>query len=201
MPLEIEKKYLDVDFDTLRNKLAKMNAETSGIHFESNIIFDFPQLALFGQKMLLRLRTNEWPFKTEHILTMKRPSKAENPGFKTREEIECVIDNVDALSDILHSLGLVEVARYEKIRQSYIVDDVHIDLDVVPFGNVVELEGNPKAITVLERALGLDKYQISSKSYHELHQQWRVQKRLDPDANLVFSPKIRINERHKIGLS
>lgn len=201
MAIEIEKKYLDADFEQLLRNLRDLRAKSFGAHFETNIMFDFPGNILFAQKKLVRLRKNEWPDRAEYILTYKGPSKIELEGMKSREEIECGVEEAGRMKGILLSIGLVEIARYEKVRQSFALWGAKIELDTLPFGNVVEIEAGPEEFGALEKALGLDKCETSSKSYHELHQQWRVQNRLEPDASFVFPEKIRQKERQDIGLS
>ncbi len=201
MAIEIEKKYLGADFGQLPGKLRELRAKSFGAHFETNIMFDFPGNSLFAQKKLVRLRKNEWPDRAECILTCKGPARIELEGMKSREEIECGLQDATRMREILLAIGLVEVARYEKIRQSFELWGAKIELDTVPFGKVVEIEAGPEAFGALEKALGRDKCETSSKSYHELHQQWRVQNRLEPDASFVFPEKIRQKERQGIGLS
>lgn len=201
MTLEIEKKYLDVNFDTLHKKLMAAGAKTDGVHFECNIIFDYPEYILYKQKKIVRLRSNEWPDKIEYVMTYKSPAPVNMTGIKVRNEIECLIDDIQAMQKILLGIGLMEIARYEKIRHSFNYMEAKIELDRLPFGNIVEIEAKPEAFPAIEKTFNLDKCQISSKSYHELHQQWRSQNDLKPDANFVFPEEIRSKERRLIGLS
>lgn len=48
MPLEVERKYLHVDFAALRRTLYDLGARTSGAHFESNWVFDTPDIQLLS---------------------------------------------------------------------------------------------------------------------------------------------------------
>ena len=52
MPLEVERKYLHVDFAALRRTLYDLGARTSGAHFESNWVFDTPDIQLFESRRL-----------------------------------------------------------------------------------------------------------------------------------------------------
>ncbi len=61
MPLEVERKYLNVDFAALRRALCDLDARNLGAHFESNWVFDTPDARLFANGRLLRLRMQEWP--------------------------------------------------------------------------------------------------------------------------------------------
>ena len=73
MALETERKYLGVDFGRLRLALTASGAEDLGAHFESNVVYDTPELSLCAARKLLRVRTQEWPGKTRHVLTLKLP--------------------------------------------------------------------------------------------------------------------------------
>ena len=46
------------------------------------------------------------------------------------------------------------------------MDTVEVELDVLPFAEVVELEGRAQDIESVERRLNLDNAEISTKSYH-----------------------------------
>lgn len=87
MPLEVERKYLHVDFAALRRTLYDLGARTSGAHFESNWVFDTPDIQLFESRRLLRLRSQEWPDAVRHVLTLKLPA-SQSGHFKVREERE-----------------------------------------------------------------------------------------------------------------
>ena len=65
MPLEVERKYLDVDFDVLRQRLRQCGAHGGQAHLERNRLYDLPDGSLRAGHRLLRLRTQEWrdPFR------------------------------------------------------------------------------------------------------------------------------------------
>lgn len=122
MALEVERKYLDVDFALLRRRLEAAGARDCGTHFESNIVFDTPDGRLFASGRLLRLRSQEWPARVRHVLTLKLPASesdardAEAGCFKAREERELEVPDAEAMSGVLQGLGYAPVARYEKLR-------------------------------------------------------------------------------------
>ena len=57
MGLEIERKYLHIDLQSLRQKLVDCGAHCLGAHFESNRVYDTAEGGLVGGGQLLRLRT------------------------------------------------------------------------------------------------------------------------------------------------
>lgn len=185
MPLETEKKYLDVELDELRARLPGVATLREGRHFERNLVFDTPDKGLLGQKKLLRLRMQQWQGASRCVLTFKAPAPGIY-GFKVRDERESLVDDFAGMAAILDGLGYVTVAEYQKVRESWECSGVAVDLDILPFGNFVELEGEPDLVDRVAARLGLDKYESSTKTYHELHCAWRKARGLPPVASLVF---------------
>ena len=85
MSLEIERKYLDPDFDAVRRRLREMGGVPLGVHFESNRIFDRKEGGFADAGFLLRLRTQEWPDRKRHVLTLKMPSRADGPFISVED--------------------------------------------------------------------------------------------------------------------
>lgn len=200
MPLEVERKYLNVDFGMLRCSLLEQGAKSFGAHFESNLIFDTHTGELRLSRRLLRLRTQEWPDRTRHLLALKLPVPHDE-RFKTREERELQVADATVMQSLLEGLGYGVVARYEKIRESWRLEDVQVELDILPFAQVVELEGLAVRITRVQERLGLDNAEISTKTYHQLHQDWRLRHSLPPDLSFVFGTEQNHHWRHKLGLA
>lgn len=208
MTLEIERKYLDVDFELLRRALAGAGAQDLGAHFESNGIFDTPDLALLASGRLLRVRRQEWRDRTRHVLTLKLPVPGAPAGaFKAREERELAVESAAAMSAVLEGLGYGEIARYEKVRSVWRLAAFRpggagmlVELDELPFARVVELEGDAEALDAAALLLGLDKYRISTKSYHALHQEWRCAQGLPQERSFVFGTDERRRLRERLGL-
>lgn len=199
MPLEVERKYLNVDFELLRRRLQDQGATRLGAHFERNLVFDTPAAKLRQSRRLLRLRTQEWPGRTRHLLTLKLPAPDSGP-FKAREERELEIADGSAMQGLLEGLGYGVAARYEKIREPWRLEDVEVDLDILPFAKVVELEGLAAHISRMQERLGLDNAQISIKTYHQLHQDWRRRRSLPPDLSFVFGKEQNQFWRQRLGL-
>ncbi len=200
MGLEIERKYLHVNLQSLRQALVDNGAHCLGAHFESNWVFDSAPGGLVAGGKLLRLRSQEWQGKTCHLLTLKLPV-SESSGFKVREERETEVADGEALRAILEGLGYSVMARYEKIREPWRMDAVEVELDALPFGEVVELEGRAQDIERVEKRLNLDNAEISTKSYHELHQEWLRQNNKPKQLSFVFDNTQRAHWRTVLGLT
>lgn len=200
MALEVERKYLNVNFAALRRALRELGARNSGAHFESNWIFDTPDAQLFAGGRLLRLRLQEWPDAMRHVLTLKLPAP-QNGRFKTREEHELEVPDAATMRAVLEGLGYAVGARYEKVREPWLLEGVEVALDTLPFAAVVELEGEAGLIERVAARLGLDKVETSTKSYHQLHQEWRRLHKLPPDLSFVFEAEQRRRRRRELGLA
>ncbi|MTJ92387.1 MAG: class IV adenylate cyclase [Desulfovibrio sp.] len=200
MGLEIERKYLHINLQSLRQKLVDNGAHCLGAHFESNWVYDSAEGGLVGGGQLLRLRTQQWHDKTRHLLTLKLPA-IHDGGFKVREERETEVADGAVMRGILEGLGYRVAARYEKIREPWRMDLVEIELDILPFDQVVELEGRAEDIESVERRLNLDNAEISTKSYHELHQEWLRQNHKPAQLSFVFDEAQSVHWRTSLGLT
>lgn len=207
MALEIERKYLDADVPAMRRILMDLAASSGGAHFESNLVFDDGACSLFARGLLLRLRLREWSGKNDCVLTTKQAAgKEEGQSVKIREETECAVADFQAMYAILVQLGYHVAWRYEKIRESWQWErnrwhgPLKIDIDLLPFGNVIELEGSRQAIEEGAAFLGLDKCRTSISTYHELGREWLRARGAGADANLVFEPDIKKQLRASLGL-
>lgn len=192
MPLEVERKYLNAPLAEIATRLREIGAAHIGCHFEGNIVFDTASLELLNHEKLLRLRVQQWPDHQNIILTYKAPPLKAEGDYKIREEIETEVDNPQNMAQILLNLGYETKARYEKFRDCWVCraksgQELKIFLDLLPFMQVVEIESEVADIGLLDKALGLDKLEISSNSYYKLHQQWREKNGLEPAPGFVFA--------------
>ncbi|HXH05743.1 MAG TPA: class IV adenylate cyclase, partial [Vicinamibacterales bacterium] len=99
-------------------------------------------------------------------LTFKGPVE---PGpVKTREELETVVGDGDALLRILQELGLQVWFRYQKYREEFAHEDVIVAVDETPVGTFVEIEGSPRGIEAMAAALGRSPADYVLDSYRTL---------------------------------
>jgi adenylate cyclase, class 2 len=133
--------------------------------FESNIVYDTPDLALRRQGKLLRLR-RAGPRVT---LTFKGP--AASLKYKSREELECRVPEFELVDRLIQEIGFNPVFRYEKFRTEYSLDEGTgtVMLDVTPIGDFLELEGDPEWIDSTARLLGFEESAYITASYASLH--------------------------------
>ncbi len=164
MNIEIEIKFLDVDFDKIREKLRREKANFLKKFFEENIVFDTKDLELKNKNMVLRLRRAD-----KITICLKKPIKNMVPSkFKELEEYEVETNNFEIAKKIFNNLGFLDAFKYEKIREVWKLSNCYIFLDELPFGKFVELEGEKEAIDEVIDILDLKRYPSSNKNYYQL---------------------------------
>ena len=133
---------------------------------ESNIVFDTAGRSIIGAGGLLRLRV----IKHRGILTYKGPA-SNGRRHKSREEIECSVDNPAALRSILERLGYQVIFRYEKFRSEFTLpgEPGIVMLDETPIGVYLEIEGPPRWVDRTARLLGFSPTDYITRSYGRLH--------------------------------
>jgi adenylate cyclase class 2 len=156
-------------------------------HFESNYLFDFPDLRLRRSRSLLRLRFAGG----EHLLTFKGPP-LRTRRYGSRREIETRVEDGVLLREVLKNLGLKQVFIYEKYRTIYAEGnktDFHgqpqVAYDETPIGNYLELEGSEKWIDEVAARLGYSRQDYITSTYLALYFQKCREEGKKP-GNMVF---------------
>lgn len=180
-PLEIEVKFHLADIAAMRSNIRTLNPESRGRVFERNLIFDDARSSLRRSRRLLRLRRDR-----ENRITFKMPSdRSPSTEFKVRRELEIGVDDFDAARRIIHALGYRREIVYEKWRETFLLEGVHLCLDTLPFGDFLEIEGEANAIRVCAQRLGLRWEKRILKNYHALFDLVRRRQNLD-FSNITF---------------
>lgn len=150
--LEVEVKFLVDDLPALREKLAGAGAERFKPRlYERNVRFDDGEEALLGKGLLLRLRQDDGARLTFKGMAVEDQSSQ----AKVREELEVVVSDFDTAEAILERLGFTARQVYEKYRETFMLGDVEVVLDELPFGDFVELEGSEAGIRQAAERLAL----------------------------------------------
>jgi adenylate cyclase, class 2 len=166
---ELELKYYVHDLARIERLLIALGAICDQPRTrEINLRFDTPDNSLSYAGKALRLR-----YDTQARLTFKGPSQSRE-GIRLREEIEFVVDNFQAAQTFLIALGYQISIIYEKYRSGYLLGDVHILLDELPYGTFVEIEGpDPTKIITVNEQLGLNWEARIPESYTILFERLR----------------------------
>ncbi|MEA4811794.1 MAG: class IV adenylate cyclase [Anaerolineaceae bacterium] len=174
MPEEIEAKFYIPNLDSLREALAMMGAELKQKRVkEVNLRFDTAAMELSAQKKVLRLRQDE-----RARLTFKAPGTL-NQGVLARPEHEVEVSDFEETRLILEGLGYRVYSTYEKFRETWLLGEVALMLDEMPYGSFIELEGPaPEKIKALALSLGLNWEKRLNLSYMALFEHFRQSKGL-----------------------
>ncbi|HWQ00207.1 MAG TPA: class IV adenylate cyclase [Vicinamibacterales bacterium] len=134
---------------------------------QEDCLLDTPDERLRRRRAVLRVRLEQGKAR----LTYKGPVE---PGpVKTREELETVVGDGEALLRILQELGLQVWFRYQKYREEFAHEDVIVAVDETPVGTFVEIEGSPRGIEAMAAALGRSPSDYVLDSYRSLFLQHR----------------------------
>ena len=184
IPHEVEVKLAVPSVESAREMLKRAGfTESIPRSFESNVVFDTPNSALYQSRRLLRLRD----FRNQAIVTFKGPP---DPGpHKSRPEVETLVADPAAFQQILLGLGYEVVFRYEKFRTTFQQPDQpgHAVLDETPIGVYLELEGPAAWIDSTAALLGFEPSQYVLQSYASLYQDYRA-RTAAASKHMVFLP-------------
>jgi adenylate cyclase, class 2 len=136
---EVEIKFLEVDKDAIIAQLEDLGAKRV---FEGDIdarYFDTDSKKLKKQNITLRLRTRG------DIIELTCKERNDTKEIKSCKETEINVSDMDAMISILATLSLKEYRRITKHRISYLLDDIHFELDT-PKGlpTFLEIEADKK---------------------------------------------------------
>jgi adenylate cyclase, class 2 len=168
---ELEVKFFITDLKKIE-RIAQSSGSvlTQPRTYESNLRFDTPDRRLQSNLQVLRLRLD-----SEARLTFKGQAQSFG-GARLREEIEFVASDYETARLFLLALGFEVVMVYEKYRTVYDLENVHITLDELPYGNFLELEGDdPQILRKISLLLGVDWEAQASGSYAYLFEQLKLE--------------------------
>ena len=167
--IESELKIPVADLDPVKRRLDALGGRRlHAAELEVNILFDTDEGRLAAGREVLRVRRAG----RRTIVTYKGPASWQG-AVKQRREIELDVASADDTAHLLHALGFLPRMRYEKIRESWEMGPVRIDLDRTPMGDFVEVEGPPGELETAARQLGLDAGEAVAGSYVSLWHDYR----------------------------
>ena len=134
---ELEVKFYLPDYSALETRLKDVGAALvqPRVH-EINLRFDTPAEELGRSLRVLRLRQD-----TQARVTYKGPGE-ERDGVRLRQELEFTVSDFAAAQAVFEALGYRVVLMYEKYRTTYVLGEVQVVLDELPYGNFIEIEGH-----------------------------------------------------------
>jgi adenylate cyclase, class 2 len=163
MAQEVEVKFYVGSLDALRRRLESLGAaETKPRVRELNLRFDTEDKSLRQAGRVLRLRQD-----SVARLTYKDPGQVQS-GALSRRELEFTVSDFDAAREFLQALGYAISFIYEKYRTTYKLDGLEVDLDEMPYGEFVEIEGQGSPLEPCASKLGLKWDTAIHSSYSQL---------------------------------
>ena len=172
--LETEIKFYRPDPKSTRKGIVNLGALTRGRVFEYNVRFEDENQTLIKRQSLLRLRRDQ-----KVSLTFKSPPSQDNTEFKVLSELEVEIGDFDTMHRILAALGFHRKQIYEKWRETLVLDQLHFCLDEMPYGNFLEIEGQPQDIKHVAAQLNLPWNQRILINYLQIFEFVKDQLRLE----------------------
>ncbi len=151
---EVEVKFVLGEPERLRGALRQIGAAFEGKHLENNIRLDDAAGSLTRRHVVLRLRRIEQGGQSRHVLTVKRPVEHSDSDLSRRWEVEVEVSDGAAALAALAILGYKPKWRYEKRRETYRVGEAVAEIDEMPYGWFIELEGPPEEVRRAAHKLG-----------------------------------------------
>lgn len=129
--MEIEIKVLNIDPPSVRQKLKELGATYQGREFQRNHMYDYADQRLYREHdgSYIRLRQRYWPDtqQAEVLLTLKQTISRDK--YKIAEETESTVGDFQALNQFLVKLGFIQTRIDEKLRETWLLDDLHLEID------------------------------------------------------------------------
>ena len=177
---EVEVKFFIVDIDAIQHRLVILGAESRGRVFENNIRYEDDSWSLIKNESLLRLRQDK-----KTTLTFKSTPAADSREFKIFNELEVEVSDFETMDRILTTIGFQAVQRYEKWRETMILNQTTFCLDTMPYGTFLEIEGQEADIRQYAARLNLNWNERILMNYLEMFEFLKQKRRLDFD-DLTF---------------
>jgi adenylate cyclase class 2 len=136
--------------------------------FETNTVYDTPELSLRSASSLLRIR------QAGKLATLTYKGVPEIGKHKSREELELTVSDASAMAAIVERLGYQRAFRYDKYRTEFQQPRRAgvVTLDETPVGLYLELEGTAAWIDRTARRLGFQESDYLTMSYARLYLDW-----------------------------
>lgn len=161
---ETEVKLYVPDLGAVEKRLQAVGAQVIAPRvFERNVRYNDASGGLVSSGQVLRLRQD-----TRVRLTYKGQGAVLAGSALTRFEAEVEVSDFDAMQAILTRLGYTPYMVYEKYRTTYALSGTEVVLDELPYGNFVEIEGEPEVIETVIARLDLTGARRYPRSYAAL---------------------------------
>jgi predicted adenylyl cyclase CyaB len=159
---EVELKAVVEDLAGARKQLEKAGARLVFEGSLSDSRYDVESRELTERDEVLRVRRYEAPGSSKTYLEWKGPTETQDV-YKIREEVSTLVEDFEALSQILTRLGFVVTMEINREVAQYELGGATIRFETYPRMDVlVEVEGEPDSIEQTVEALGMARGRFSS---------------------------------------
>jgi predicted adenylyl cyclase CyaB len=152
--------------DDLAERKRKIEAAGASLSFDGKISdrrYDFASRELTDRDEVVRIRRYQSRASIKTYLDWKGPTETRD-GYKMREEITALVEDLDSLEKILEKLGLELTWEIDREISQYDFAGAVIRFETYPRMDVlVEVEGEPNAIEASIEALGLPRGMFTSE--------------------------------------
>ena len=140
---EREVKLLIRDYDKVKEIIVREGFKYTDTCFEEDYYYSHPCIDFSASDEALRARRRRCSSSEYYVITYKGPRLIEEPGLKTRLELEVELTSSqwDVIRSIIEKLGFNIIAKVSKIRELYTTPCVNAYLDkLLGVGFYFELE-------------------------------------------------------------
>lgn len=157
---EVELKAVVDDFTGARKRLETAGAKLSFAGRMSDRRYDVESRELAGRDEVLRVRRYQSSESSQTHLDWKGPTEIQDV-YKIREEVSTLVEDFDALDQILSRLGFIVTMEIDRKIAEYELGGATIRFETYPRMDVlVEVEGEPDAIESAIETLGIARGQF-----------------------------------------
>ncbi|MCR1952466.1 MULTISPECIES: CYTH domain-containing protein [Clostridium] len=170
---ELETRIIDIDVDSIREKLKLLGAEKVKEEYQTNNIYDFEDNRLLNVKGYARIRITDDRMSNKEVVYMTTKKMLSQETFKVMEENETIVEDKIAAEKIFLSLGLNLKQSIKKYRESYKLNESLVEIDIndksfCPFPYLeIETTSEEKLEEILE-LLGYTINDTTSKTIYEI---------------------------------
>lgn len=178
MAKELETRIIDIDVDSMREKLKSLGAKMIKSENQINDIYDFEDERLLKDKGYARIRTVNDLINSKEIIFMTTKKMLSQGKFKEMEENEVIVDNKNMAEGIFKSLGLKLHQSIKKYRESYKILDGLVEIDIndkefCPFPYIEIETSSEQSLQNILDLIGYTMEDTTSKTIYQLIDEYK----------------------------
>lgn len=159
---EVELKAVVDDLSSARKQLEEAGARLSFEGRLSDQRYDVESRELLQRDEVLRVRRYQVAGSSKIFFDWKGPTETQDV-YKIREEVSTLVEDFEALGQILARLGFIVTMEVDREIAQYELGDAVIRFETYPRMDIlVEVEGQPDSIEAAIEALGVARGKFSS---------------------------------------